>query len=142
MSNIQVKEILPQADRMMLLDKVIEFDNKSMITELRVRNDGLFGDETGVPAWVGIEYMAQTVAAHTGMMNKLSGKPVTMGLLLGTRHYSTNIDKFVAGIQLRVKVERLIQDQGLSVFACRISGENIEISAKLNVYEPEYRSIK
>ncbi len=137
MINIKMNEILPQADKMMLLDKVIEFDDKSMSTELQVRNDGLFGDETSLPAWVGIEYMAQTVAAHTGMMNKLSGKPVTMGLLLGTRRFLTNIDKFTVGKVLRVKVERLIQDQGLSVFNCRISGENVEVSAKLNVYQPE-----
>jgi len=137
MLNINVSEILPQDGRMMLLDKVIEFDDQSMTTELQVRNDGLFGDQTAVPAWVGIEYMAQTVAAHTGMMNKISGKPVTMGLLLGTRRYLSNIDRFTIGVTLRVKVEKLIQNQSLSVFDCQIKADNIKVSAKLNVYQPE-----
>jgi predicted hotdog family 3-hydroxylacyl-ACP dehydratase len=38
---------------------------------------------------------------------------------------------------LTVKVERLIQDQGLGVFFCQISGKDVDISAKLNVYQPD-----
>jgi len=137
MIDFAIREILPQQGRMMLLDKVIEFDDNLMISELRVRNDGLFGDDNAVPAWLGIEYMAQTIAAHTGLLDKIAKRPITMGLLLGTRRYLSNIDQFKVGTLLRVSVEKIIQDQGLGVYDCRISGATVAISAKLNVFQTD-----
>lgn len=137
MIDVEVAELLPHDGKMVLLDKVIEFDDKSMACELRVRDDGLFGDDKAAPAWLGIEYMAQTVAAHGGMMEKIAGRPIKLGFLLGTRRYVSNIDTFAVGMVLRVEVERLIQDQGLGVFNCQISGDGVKVSAKLNVYQPD-----
>ena len=141
MIDVDVAELLPHDGNMVLLDKVIEFDQESMVCEVVVRDDGLFGDSSGevktVPAWLGIEYMAQTVAALDGMMCKLAGKPINLGFLLGTRRYICNIDTLTSGTILRVKVKRLMEDQGLAVFECEISGDGIEMSAKLNVYQPD-----
>ena len=85
----------------------------------------------------GVFYMAQTVAAHGGMMCHLAGKPINLGFLLGTRRYNCNVSFLTVGTKLTVKVERLIQDQGLGVFLCQVSGQGVDISAKLNVYLPD-----
>ncbi len=137
MTDIDVAELLPHADKMVLLDKVLEYDDESLVAEVVVRDDGLFGDGQTVPAWLGIEYMAQTIAAHGGMMRYLAGKPINLGFLLGTRRYTSNVSEFNVGVRLIVKVSRLIEDQGLGVFVCHItSADGIDISAKLNVYQP------
>lgn len=132
-----VEELVPHAGKMMLLHRIIEFDPEAMVAEVIVRDDGLFGDRSAVPAWVGIEYMAQTVAALGGMKRRLAGKPITLGFLLGTRRYDCNVDQFAVGAILTVSVKRLIQDQGLGVFDCQIAADGISASAKLNVYQPE-----
>ena len=137
MIDIEVAELLPHDSNMVLLDGVVEYDQESLVAEVVVRNDGLFGDGKTIPAWIGIEYMAQTVAAHGGMMCHLVGKPINLGFLLGTRRYTSNISDFTVGTQLTVKVKRLIEDQGLGVFDCQILGDGIDISAKLNVYQPD-----
>jgi predicted hotdog family 3-hydroxylacyl-ACP dehydratase len=137
MIDINVADLLPHDGDMVLLDKVLDYDENSLVSEVIVRDDGLFGDGKTIPAWLGIEYMAQTVAAHEGMMCHLAGKPINLGFLLGTRRYHSNISSFTVGCRLTVKVERLIQDQGLGVFFCQISGQNVDISAKLNVYQPD-----
>lgn len=137
MRDYAVEELLPHTGGMMLLERVIAFDQESMTAEVIVRGDGLFGDTHSVPAWLGIEYMAQTVAAHGGMMCKLAGKPLNLGFLLGTRRYHCNVDSFAVGAVLTVTVKRLIQDQGLGVFDCHISAEGVLASAKLNVYQPD-----
>ncbi len=137
MIDINVADILPHDGKMVLLDSVLEYDQESLTAELTVRNDNLFGDGKTVPAWLGIEYMAQTVAAHGGMMCYLAGKPINPGFLLGSRRYISNISDFTVGTHLTVKVKRLIEDQGLAVFACQILGNGIDISAKLNVYQPD-----
>ena len=137
MIDIEVAELLPHDGKMVLLDRVIEYDQESLVAEVVVRDDGLFGDGKTVPAWLAIEYMAQTVAAHGGMMCHLAGKPINLGFLLGTRRYNCNVSFLTVGTQLKVKVERLIQDQGLGVFLCQVSGQGVDISAKLNVYLPD-----
>ncbi len=132
-----VEELLPHAGKMMLLNRVIEFDDETMVAEVIVRDDAMFGDEQSVPAWVGIEYMAQTIAALGGMKRRLAGKPLNLGFLLGSRRYECNVDRFFVGSVLTVSVHRLIQDQGLGVFDCTIAAEGISASAKLNVYQPD-----
>lgn len=137
MNEIAVNELLAHEGRMMLLDKIIKFDDQSMVSEVVVRNDGLFGDDQGVPALVGIEYMAQTVAAHGNMMDKLAGRPSHLGFLLGTRAYTSNVDRFSIGSVLTVTVEKIIQEQGLGVFNCKITAPGMLAEAKLNVYQPD-----
>ncbi|MGZ8096340.1 MAG: ApeP family dehydratase [Methylosarcina sp.] len=132
-----VEELVPHAGKMMLLNRVIEFEPETMVAEVIVGSGDLFGESGKVPAWVGIEYMAQTVAALGGMKRRLAGKPITLGFLLGTRRYECNVDNFSVGAILTVSVRRIMQDQGLGVFDCRIAGEGISASAKLNVYQPE-----
>ncbi len=137
MSDRKVEEMLPHSGVMLLLDRVVEYDQESLIAETMVRNDGLFNSGDTVPAWLGIEYMAQTVAAHGGMMCLLAGKPIQLGFLLGTRRYASNIAYFKVGDRLTITVKRFMEDQGLAVFNCQIMGEGIDISAKVNVYQPD-----
>ena len=137
MKKFAVEELLPHSGRMVLLNRVIEFDEEYMVTEVIVRDDGLFGDGKTVPAWLGIEYMAQTIAALGGMKRRLAGKSLNLGFLLGTRRYDCNVEIFPVGSVLTVSVKRLVEDQGLGVFDCRITAESISASAKLNVYQPD-----
>ena len=137
MKKFTVDELVPHSGRMVLLDRVIEFDEESMVAEVIVRDDGLFGDANTVPAWLGIEYMAQTIAALGGMKRRLAGKPLDLGFLLGTRRYDCNVATFAVGSVLTVSVKRLVEDQGLGVFDCNIKAEGISVSAKLNVYQPD-----
>ena len=137
MKKFAVEELLPHSGRMVLLDRVIEFDEENMVAEVIVRDDGLFGHDNAVPAWLGIEYMAQTIAALGGMKRRLAGKTLNPGFLLGTRRYDCNVDIFAVGSVLTVSIKRLVEDQGLGVFDCRITAEGILASAKLNVYQPD-----
>lgn len=137
MKEYEIEQLLPHEGSMMLLQKMLAYDEDSMTAQVMVRGDGLFGDDKRVPAWLGIEYMAQTVAAHGGMMCKLAGKPLTPGFLLGTRRYQCNVAAFEVGSVMTVTVKRLIQDQGLGVFDCHLTGDGVEVSAKLSVYQPD-----
>ncbi len=121
---------------MVLLDRIVEFDGNTLTAEMVVRDDGLFGNGKAVPAWVGIEYMAQAVAAYAGIQSKLAGKPIKLGYLLGTRRYNSNVSSFAFGDSLTIHVKNIIQDDKLGVFDCSILGEGIEVTANLTVYQP------
>ena len=132
----KIAELIPHSGSMILLDKILEFDEHSLSAELVVRDDALLGNNKKVPAWVGIEYMAQTIAAYAGIQSKKLGKPINLGFLLGTRRYTSNIDSFDIGTVLTIKITRIINDDKLGVFDCKIYGSGIEVNANLNVYQP------
>ena len=131
-----IAELIPHSGKMVLLDRVISCDNNSLSAAVVVRDDGLLGNDKTVPSWVGIEYMAQTVAAYAGVMAKRAGEPVKLGFLLGTRRYNSNVAEFKVGATLTVRVEKIIQNNTLGAFECLIQGVDVEVNANLNVYHP------
>jgi predicted hotdog family 3-hydroxylacyl-ACP dehydratase len=134
---IDVAALIPHTGDMVLLDRIVEFDDPRLTAELVVRGDSLLGgDESSVPAWVGIEYMAQTIAAYAGMIAKQANLPIRLGFLLGTRRYCSNVAVFNVGTTLSIKIEKILHDENLGVFDCRILGDGVEVTANLNVYQP------
>lgn len=132
-----VSDLLPHSGAMILIDKVLSYDATSLTAQLTVRGDALIaGDAQQVPAWVGLEYMAQTIAAFAGVHARLANMPIRLGFLLGTRHYVSQVACFKVGTCLTVAVQRFIEDGDLSVFDCVISADEPLVSAKLNVYQP------
>jgi predicted hotdog family 3-hydroxylacyl-ACP dehydratase len=140
-STIDVAELIPHSGKMVWLDRIIDCDDNALSAECIVRDDGLLGDSKTVPAWVGIEYMAQAIAAYAGVMAKRAGRPVKPGFLLGTRRYSSTVAEFKAGSTLTVRVEKIIQNNNMAAFECKIQGDGVEVSANLNVYQPSLRSL-
>ncbi|MCF7964715.1 MAG: hotdog family protein [Methylobacter tundripaludum] len=136
-----VAALIPHSGSMVLLDRIIDYDDQGLTAELVVRADGLLADHESVPAWAGIEYMAQTIAAYAGMMATQAGEPIRLGFLLGTRRYHSNVAAFKVGSALTIKVEKIMQDDNLGVFNCRIQGKGVEVTAKLNVYQPPLNNI-
>src|ERR1051325_2359742 len=61
-----IRSLLPHTGRMVLLDRVIAADADNLCAEVTIRRDSVFFDGSGVGAWVGIEYMAQTIGAYAG----------------------------------------------------------------------------
>ena len=140
MSQLQIEELIPHSGKMRLLDEVLSFDGQTIRVGLRVRDDGLFNDEAfdgRVPAWVGLEYMAQAVAAHSGVALLVSGEKKRNGFLLGTRSYESNVDSFAPGAALVVTAQQLVQSpEGLGMYACSIEGDGVHIVAKITGYLP------
>jgi predicted hotdog family 3-hydroxylacyl-ACP dehydratase len=142
-TTIDVAELIPHSGKMVLLDRIIDCDDNSLSAEWVVRDDGLLGNDKTVPAWAGIEYMAQAIAAYAGMMAKRVGGLVKVGFLLGTRHYSSNVAEFKVGSMLKVRVKKkIIQDNNLAAFECEIQGAGVEVRANLNVYQPPHNDHK
>jgi len=131
-------ELLPHAGDMILIDQVLEFDQEQIHTRLTVRAGGLFNREDGsLPAWVGIELMAQSVAAYAGCRARSEGNPVELGFLLGTRKFECNVEHFPAGAELQIHALRSLEDDnGMGVFECHLTAPGIHASARLNVFRP------
>lgn len=134
-----ITELVPHQGAMCLLDRVITADGERLSAEVVVPADGLFSHDDGVGAWVGIEYMAQAVAAWAGWQARQLGEAPRIGLLLGARRYRCSVPRFAAGQCLQVDIERGYQaDNGLGQFDCRIHADGVELaSATLTVFGPQ-----
>jgi predicted hotdog family 3-hydroxylacyl-ACP dehydratase len=122
---------------MRLVDRLVECSEDDVVAECTVR-DGLFSDESGLPAWVGIELMAQTIASWAGYHAVQAGTPVKLGFLLGTRRYAAQVSSFQSGATLTIHAHReMSAENGLGVFVCRILHDDAELAtASLNVFQP------
>ncbi|AFU98579.1 hypothetical protein [Simiduia agarivorans] len=133
-----VLQLVPHDQPMSLLQQVLTVSDKGLVAGVSIESDSPFYESDGVPALVAIEYMAQAVAAYAGHLALSAGGKVELGFLVGTRKYRSNVAFFASGTQLTVCVKPLLKgDNGLSVFDCRVAAEGIEVSANLNVFEPE-----
>jgi predicted hotdog family 3-hydroxylacyl-ACP dehydratase len=131
-------ELLPHAGDMILIEQILAFDDEQIETRLTVRPGGLFSQPDGsLPAWVGIELMAQSVAAFAGCRARKRGDAVELGFLLGSRKFECNVESFPAGTELTLHSLRSLEDDnGMGVFECHINAPGIHATARLNVYRP------
>jgi predicted hotdog family 3-hydroxylacyl-ACP dehydratase len=106
---------------MSLLDRVQAVEDDSLVATVEIREGIPFFAGCAVPAWVGLEYMAQAIAALAGARARREGRPIPLGLLIGCRKFVTRVAMFAVGTRLAVEVRELVSDgAGLGAFACTI----------------------
>ena len=134
-----VLELVPHAQPMSLLDRLVECGVDHVEAEVTITAQTLFLENGSVGGWVGIEYMAQAIAAWAGYHARETGKPVKIGFLLGSRRYLAHVPGFTLGSVLRIKAERELQDAaGLSAFTCSIQRDGESLAdATITVFQPE-----
>ena len=74
-----IENVVPHRGSALLLDQVLRWDEDSIEVALVVPASGLFNQAGGVPAWIGIEYMAQAIAAWAGCRARRDGRPPQIG---------------------------------------------------------------
>jgi predicted hotdog family 3-hydroxylacyl-ACP dehydratase len=131
-----VSTLVPHAAPMLLLDRVLAAGQESLAAEVVIRQGSLFCGKDGVGGWVGIEFMAQAIAAQAGYLALQRDEPVRIGFLLRTRRYEFQRPVFKVGSVLRV-ARLLISDNGLGSYACRIDDERgTAATATVSVFLP------
>ena len=127
---------LPHRPPMLLLDSVREADAGGGTALARVDPGAWSADASGaMPAWFGVELMAQAVAACRGRQAASAG-PARGGYLVAVRSYRSALAAFAAGpLEVRVRLE-LEDPSGLCGFQCEIfQGGQAVASAALRVME-------
>jgi predicted hotdog family 3-hydroxylacyl-ACP dehydratase len=134
-----ITELLPHRASLLLVDKVLASDASSITVQATPQADAWYANESGqMPAWIGIELMAQTVAAFAGWSGLKNGQPPRRGVLLGSRRYQSELPAYPAGQPLEVKASEIYRDEsGMGSFECEIhlAGQAVA-SATLSVFEP------
>lgn len=133
-----IAQVVPHAGAMRLLDTLLHADDEHAVAQSIARQDNLFAGDGGIPAWVGIEFMAQTIAAWAGARALRAGGAPAIGFLLGSRRYESDVASFPFGAVLTMTARmELIGDNGLGMFACTLALDGREVArANVSVYQP------
>ena len=112
-----LEELVPHAHPMILIDTISELEPGALSSTVRISEDCPFYEAPlGVPSYVGIEYIAQTVAALAGLKAKREGGEVKIGFLLGTRRLLASQPYFTLGSELSISVSPEFESPELSKF--------------------------
>jgi len=133
--------MLPHAGAMVLLSRVLHHEEDRTVCAVDIDAQSMFRDPAGnVAAWVGIEYMAQCIAAHAGLIGRASEKPPRVGFLIGSRRIDFHAPCFRRGQTLEVTARRVWGGaEGLVSFSCTLrdaSTRTLLAEGRLNCFTP------
>ena len=113
---------LPHRAPMLLLDSVEQVDAEGGLARARIDPNAWYADAQGaMPAWIGLELMAQAISACRGQHLARSGQPGAGGYLVAARGFSSSVSAFPSGSELQVRVTLLEADpSGLCTFQCAL----------------------
>jgi predicted hotdog family 3-hydroxylacyl-ACP dehydratase len=136
-----IVSLLPHEPPMVLVDGVENYDLQKRIitTSFCVSSESIFYDKSidAVPAWVGIEYMAQSLGVLDGLCGREAGLPPQMGFLLGSRSYNMHITSFKPDEKYLVQVTENFSDNEIGNYSCKIiCNEELCVDAEVTVYKP------
>lgn len=135
-----IEDFILHKPPMRLVEELIDSDDSSVTTALLIRRESTFYDKTlqGVPAWVGLEYMAQTAGVWVGMDDVRQQRPVELGFLVSARQYQALRPVFPLGERFVVTITKEFGDGDIVVFSgtiCAASGETYA-TANFTAYRP------
>lgn len=135
---LDAADVLPHAHPMVLIDTVIPSGPTATRSTVVVGEDAPFFEAPhGVPAYIGLEYIAQTIAAHGGLRARELGEPVRIGFLLGTRRYDCATAYFPLGSRLAIDVETVYESGALAKFdgVIKSADQSVLASCAMTVYQ-------
>ena len=124
---------------MILLEKVIYRDAERIDCLMTISVQDPFTNEYGnVPAYVGIEYMSQGVAAHSSLNKTDKTERGKIGVLLGSRKVELFVQEFFQKQELLISANLVLERDGFGVFDCDIRNADdgeLLVRGRLKFYE-------
>ena len=106
--------ILPHRGKMLLLSKINNYNLKEGIieTEYHVTDKCIFYDSeiSGIPTWVGFEFIAQSIAAFAGIRDSLNSSGTSLpkiGFILAVSKVQIDLPFFKSGSIITIKAKEM-----------------------------------
>ena len=120
--SLTLDDVMVHRPPLLLLARLCSYTPAYLEAEACVEATHPFATVHGVPALLAIEYLAQAVAAHQGVMDCLAGRPVCEGFLLGARAIRLHVDQLALGTRLHARVEReFALGDAFGRYVCRLT---------------------
>lgn len=134
-----ITSYIPHREKMVLLDSLVDESQENFTATLKTSDESLLVTNQGIPAFCGIEYMAQSIAAYNNIyaMSGVKSETPKIGFIIAIRKFESTIDYFPLDRDLFIKIEPILVVANSGSFNCTISMDNETIcSGKITAYEP------
>jgi predicted hotdog family 3-hydroxylacyl-ACP dehydratase len=117
-----IESLVPHRGTMLLIDAVCACSDSHITVLARANRHAWYADENGaMPAWIGIELMAQAIAAHAGLLATRTENRARPGVLLGANHYEALVSAFAPDSHLAIHATELLRSEaGHGAYECVI----------------------
>ena len=124
-----------------MLHEVIDYGEKHLTAAVYPERPNVFKSEDGsIPGYVGMELMAQAIAALVGLNAYLAGERgecPRIGLLLGARSCRVNCGQLPKEGMLSVRVDEVMMQEPIGVFDASVSaGGAILVEGQIKTIQP------
>ncbi|MEN8168022.1 MAG: phosphotransferase [Pseudomonadota bacterium] len=122
--------LIPHTGRMCLLDQLLSWDHESLVclSHSHRRGDNPLRDNGQLAGIHAVEYGAQAMAVHGGLMSQERGEPIRPGFLVSLRNVELWVERLdLIESPLTVSARQLLADSGnlLYRFAVHADGSSI-----------------
>jgi predicted hotdog family 3-hydroxylacyl-ACP dehydratase len=140
-----LERLVPHEGTMFFLDRMISWDLESgaFLAEAVANESCPFFDweKRGVPVWVAFEYMAQGIAALSGLRHQKNGEGPKIGLIMGIRNFVALEPFFSSSMKIDIEAREIHRDGSVVAFSCRVGSCGRQIAtAIVNAFETEKKA--
>lgn len=129
-----IASLVPHRPPMLLLDAIERHDSESLTARVWLREDSPFVVGNGLPGIVMLEYMAQAVAAYSGLWGQGGSR---VGYLVGVRRLELAEDHVPVGQLLLVTARHLWSNHVSGSFDGSVEAADALLAhARLSVFVP------
>jgi predicted hotdog family 3-hydroxylacyl-ACP dehydratase len=126
--NSEIRTLIPHSGLMCLLDKVTQWDDRSITCISNTHRDPAnpLRRDGQLSALHAFEYGAQAAAVHGGLRARSAGTRAPPGYLAALRDarlHTTRLDDINSPLQ--ICANRLFGDEANTVYECRVSGGDV-----------------
>lgn len=114
-----IAELLPHADPMVLIDRLVDWTPEGATCQMVVRPNTRFVEGDRLPTPYLLEHMAQSVAACLGYEAFRGGRGPRVGMIISCRSFVAHEDATPVGDELRLEARREMGSEALSRFRCQ-----------------------
>ncbi|KAA8733847.1 3-hydroxylacyl-ACP dehydratase [Acinetobacter qingfengensis] len=129
---------IPHRAPMLLVDEWVEMKDNGCVAKVKIHPDMPFIEDAGLPSWVGIEIMAQTIAIYAGIQQRLKGEQPKLGFLLGSKKFEMAQTHFAIDEELMIEIKlQFLNRHQIGMFDCHIDTVQGRSEATILVAQPE-----
>jgi predicted hotdog family 3-hydroxylacyl-ACP dehydratase len=135
---LEVGAYVPHQPPMLLIDEIVDITGDQIVCRTTIHPDCVFAIDGRVHASAMIEFVAQACAAYVGVLSR-TGDPPRLGLIMGSREISFDIDSFAVGDDLTITATKVFGHHQVASFTGTVMrGGTICARVQLSVIDAQF----
>ena len=120
-----VADYLPHRPPMLLIDDIVDVTGDRAVCRTTIHPDCVFARDGLVHPSAMIEFVAQVCAIYVGVTASRDGDPPRLGLIIGCREISFDVDSFAVGDELTIIATKIFGQSQVAAFTGTVTRRDV-----------------